>query len=1493
VKDPTNQARIVANERRIEELTAQLIAKNERRIAELTAQLNELQQCKGAVAQPEPAAPLTVESAEASRPAAEPPSPGPAGKEGPAVKVSRLVTADLSRFLPRNRKTAASTLPLDASSAVKALIERALEQMRAGSIMGVIDHALDLLAIGAIATEGGELCARAGLTLLASLPASASADGKWGETLAEGVTPSFVISDGGGLRPALDRLLQTAAFGQAISEHFTQREVGPFAPLLASELAAAAKAAGHSFLEDVSRALGEGAVWGSQDVSQKLLESLALSATGNKSAAARVSRLLDGVKRQPRGHYGTNLRGVDWAEAGVLAFASGIARRKAGGIRSLHVQVPESVRGSGGFALASGASEIELALLVTNPHAVGCSMAEVSLPKYRNPWLREDLVRCLGPMPPQAKNLIRLLLPFSTEVECPGSLVLSCDIFYSEVGASETKQQSEKLIIPLRSAGSVIIDDYRGGDSRPIPLEGAALDRSPKSVRDALAGIRRSLTGTGAAAVVTGRRRRGKTSLLVTLARDPEIRSKYCVVEDSIEHRPFESYLSVLQHLGGLLDRATSMLGIDAKSVRALLLQAPSGWEQVQQWLSETSASLPKQVHILLLLDEFQRWLSALRTEERRDLLGILRGLTKNRPADSRLLVSVVVAGLSNLRDFMQCSLDFQTAFDTYELRQFNASETEALVRSNTTIDFDLRAVERIRQLSGGNPFLINLLGNDLAELLRTERRTYCFPADVESVVASQLDRGEDSKVWKYLQYLLRLDEEDSGAQIPEFGSVVALAKTLTQGASMRAYAGLQEIAEYVEAAGVQCNHDTLQDHLTRAVRNELVEPVGQRYGITSGWLREWLSVMGNLVPIKPADDLDLVLNRYRITQTLPSGGQAQVYEAVDTTLTRRPVILKVYPVGQSDDRSRAFEREASALCAIQHRNVVTCLDYGRDERRGDVLVLEPIRGTTLAHLLEHKPATTQSLIGVKGDLEIQVAFLEELAGAVQACHAAGVIHKDLAPSNVVVQSSMGMWHPVLIDFGIASRAEEVRAGATTGAYTPGYVPPERHAGEPRREPADIYCLGVIAYELLTGAKPFPGDPVEAVQRQRKNDITAIVEHRPTAPERLAVLIESMLMADPLSRPDAFTVTKSLRPALEPCEWAEYVKAGRDEFDRGNIAKAHERLEKAIVSAQDGDMRGEDFGKVLDDFITVASECGKLLDAGPTLMDTMCRAAVLNGSTSFWSQTAHTVISSLLNLPTLDHEANTTLAATIIRLCDCTGNNGPIPALGQSIPSLLSKVVAHPGLWHLRDRVYLFADEYAKREIVPPEIVGHWCLACSREIRKSSSNYSECQLWLQRAEGFGLQATPEFIAERVGLEQFLSTPGAEKLPGRAAKQDSPSDAVGAKEQGHLKVSKITAWVQRLQSLYPWVQGVRRVTADSGLQLYPTRVLGLDNLPRHIKSIPNDVSPDRIIPAVLDSSYTVGERVLRINIILPAGTTAPERETAIARLREDHSLFPEN
>ena len=89
-------------------------------------------------------------------------------------------------------------------------------------------------------------------------------------------------------------------------------------------------------------------------------------------------------------------------------------------------------------------------------------------------------------------------------------------------------------------------------------------------------------------------------------------------------------------------------------------------------------------------------------------------------------------------------------------------------------------------------------------------------------------------------------------------------------------------------------------------------------------------------------------------------------------------------------------------------------------------------------------------------DLSLQVKFIEALADALNACHGAGVIHKDVSPGNVIVYGKDGLWHLVLIDFGIASRTEEARIFATTGAYTPGYVAPERHAGQPRRAPGDV-----------------------------------------------------------------------------------------------------------------------------------------------------------------------------------------------------------------------------------------------------------------------------------------------------------------------------------------------------------------------------------------------------------------------------------------------------
>jgi predicted Ser/Thr protein kinase len=213
-----------------------------------------------------------------------------------------------------------------------------------------------------------------------------------------------------------------------------------------------------------------------------------------------------------------------------------------------------------------------------------------------------------------------------------------------------------------------------------------------------------------------------------------------------------------------------------------------------------------------------------------------------------------------------------------------------------------------------------------------------------------------------------------------------------------------------------------------------------------------------------PFPDLPCDFGRYRLERRLGRGGMGAVYLAHDNTL-RRPVALKVSRF--SPDRHQAgerFLREARAAAALQHEGVCRVLDYGVLDGT-HYLTMEYIDGDSLARRL-----------AAAGPPDVRAAaeLVRQVARALEAAHRKGVVHRDLKPSNIMLDAD---GRPRVVDFGLARRQDDellTQAGTLLG--TPPYMSPEQIRGEPVGPAADVYSLGVILYELLTGRLPFGGE---------------------------------------------------------------------------------------------------------------------------------------------------------------------------------------------------------------------------------------------------------------------------------------------------------------------------------------------------------------------------------------------------------------------------------
>jgi serine/threonine protein kinase len=217
-------------------------------------------------------------------------------------------------------------------------------------------------------------------------------------------------------------------------------------------------------------------------------------------------------------------------------------------------------------------------------------------------------------------------------------------------------------------------------------------------------------------------------------------------------------------------------------------------------------------------------------------------------------------------------------------------------------------------------------------------------------------------------------------------------------------------------------------------------------------------------------------LGGYRILSTLGQGGMARVYKAYQENLDRE-VAIKVLPPWYAADRGfvERFNLEARLVARLSHPNIVTVHDAG--EQNGHLyIVMQLVNGGTLKQRLDawHRQGRTLDTAEV-------VQVFSQLADALSYAHEQGIIHRDIKPVNVLMDSSA---RPILSDFGIAKVLASTQEGLTrpgAGVGTPEYMSPEQCQGGPIDGRADIYALGIMLFEAMTGYTPFRGDNYPAL----------------------------------------------------------------------------------------------------------------------------------------------------------------------------------------------------------------------------------------------------------------------------------------------------------------------------------------------------------------------------------------------------------------------------
>jgi serine/threonine-protein kinase len=271
----------------------------------------------------------------------------------------------------------------------------------------------------------------------------------------------------------------------------------------------------------------------------------------------------------------------------------------------------------------------------------------------------------------------------------------------------------------------------------------------------------------------------------------------------------------------------------------------------------------------------------------------------------------------------------------------------------------------------------------------------------------------------------------------------------------------------------------------------------------------------------------ELIAGRFELEELVGYGGMSSVYRARDRLL-ERSVALKILheQYTRDEDYVERFRREARAVAQLTHPNIVTVIDRGEQDGR-QFIVFEYVDGENLKELLEREgPLDVREVV----DLGVQVAR------GLSFAHSQGLVHRDVKPQNVLLDSD---GRAKVTDFGIA-RSLDVGGMTLTGTVlgTGNYIAPEQARGQPVDDQTDVYSLGCVLFELLTGEAPYPGDNFVSVAMRHVNDpVPSVREFRQDVPLRLDWAIQRAMAKDHTERFGSMA------------EFASELEAGRAELD--------------------------------------------------------------------------------------------------------------------------------------------------------------------------------------------------------------------------------------------------------------------------------------------------------------------------------------------------------